>query len=63
MSNLNSISMTTMFYYPAKGAVVATCNIDFARCKARRIMQRSIVIKTLPQHIVRKFKPKSFKKG
>ena len=63
MSNLNSISMTTMFYYPAKGAVVATANLDFARCKARKIMQRSIVVKTLPQHIVSKFKPKSFKKG
>jgi hypothetical protein len=63
MSNLNSISMTTMFYYPAKGAVVATANIEFARCKARKIMQRSIVVKTLPQHIVSKFKAKFTKKG
>ena len=53
---------TTLYYYPSKGAVVSTCNLDFAQIKARKIMQRGIVRYKLSDKLIAKFKPKFVKK-
>lgn len=54
--------MTTMYYYPAKGAVVSTCNLEFARIRGRKLFQRSIVLNKLSDKLIAKFKPKFNKK-
>ena len=56
------IPMTTVYYYPAKSAIVSTPNLDFAQIKARKIMQRGIVRYKLSDKTIAKFKPKFAKK-
>lgn len=37
-----------LYHYPVKGTLVTTPNMKYARIKARRIMQRSLVLNVLP---------------
>ena len=48
----------TIYYYPVSKNVVSTPNKEYARIKARKIMQRSLVLYMLSKEKIKRFRPK-----